>query len=185
MLYMKWLGTTNVSEDEIQSWALMSKRVFHVLHLSDCVASSRIFFLISEICIESESSNYMCTPPPLERFPEATIKVYTWICLGFRIAPPWVFFLEPLGVYTVHFFWSHYKSLCLEFYWNGGPRAPRPPPLDPSLNTSPNIYDYGWGTLFFVLRIITVCYHCITFPWEHTWDMHPIPQNSIFYLVYR
>ena len=27
-------------------------------------------------------------PPPLRGFPEANIKVYTWIILGFRIAPP-------------------------------------------------------------------------------------------------
>ena len=26
--------------------------------------------------------------PPLRGFPEATIKVYTWIWVGFRIAPP-------------------------------------------------------------------------------------------------
>ena len=42
--------------------------------------------------------------PPLRGFPEATIKVYTWIFLGFRIAsPPFVFFL-----------WSHYESLYLD-----------------------------------------------------------------------
>ena len=35
----------------------------------------------------------------------------------------------------MHFFWSHYKSLYLEFYWKGGGRAPRPPPpLDPPLS---------------------------------------------------
>ena len=29
----------------------------------------------------------LAPPPPLRGFPEATINVYTWIFLGFRIAP--------------------------------------------------------------------------------------------------
>ena len=67
---------------------------------------------------------FRIAPPPLEFFfLGATIKVYrpTRICLGFRIAPPLRFFFwsHYKSIYAVHFFWSHYKSLYLEFKKGG------------------------------------------------------------------
>ena len=55
-----------------------------------------------------------CTPPPLRGFPEATIKLYTWII--FRISN-----CTPLE----HFSKGHYKSIYLDFL---GFRI-APPPL--------------------------------------------------------
>ena len=64
--------------------------------------------------------------PPHEFFSEATIKVYTYLCISSEAT---------IKVYTwIIFFCSHYKSLYLNFL-KGGARAARPPPpLDPPLD---------------------------------------------------
>ena len=56
-------------------------------------------------------------PPPLERFSWSHYKSLYLDFLGFRIAPPLVFFFSEatIKVYTWIFFWSHYKSLYLDF----------------------------------------------------------------------
>ena len=60
-----------------------------------------------------------CTPPPppLSIFPEATMKIYTWIVLGFWLAPPMTIFSE--------------ATIKAYAPWNkggGGCTTPPPPP---------------------------------------------------------
>ena len=150
--------------------------------------------------------NYICTPPPLRGFPEATIKVYTWIFFSettikvytwifrisnffflwshyksvyldflgfpkatikiytwiswdFELHPPLVFFFSEatIKVYTWIFFWSHYKSLYLNFLKGGGGGSPPPPGSAPAF-----LCSYGarcqWDilSLIFFLNILSV-----------------------------
>ena len=133
-----------------------------------------------------------CTPPPFEFFflkplsksilcisSEATIKIYTWICLGFRIAPPpWVFFPgATIKIYTVHFFCSHYKSLYLEFYWKGGPGPSDPAPgsaLDHNMWTAVLQWtimsidnSYWTDIVLLVTRGSSIYILCKTIIWHH------------------
>ena len=81
---------------------------------------------------------------------EATIKVYTWICLGFRIAPPLEFFF--LGA-TIKVYAGISSAATMKVYTynlrkkggvrtvytynsrkKGGSGPPGPPPLDPPMN---------------------------------------------------
>ena len=81
---------------------------------------------------------------------EATIKVYTWICLGFRIAPPLEFFF--LGA-TIKVYAGISSAATIKVYTynlrkkggsgpsipiilekkRGGPDPLDPPPLDPPM----------------------------------------------------
>ena len=81
---------------------------------------------------------------------EATIKVYTWICLGFRIAPPpfSIFFLgATIKVYagissaaTIKVYTYNLRkkggsgpSIPIILEKKGGVRTPWTPPLDPPM----------------------------------------------------
>ena len=85
-----------------------TQSIHHTIHttlLLFMYVACSIYITVADPGFEVRGAHFFrisyCTPPPLRGFPVATIKVYTWIFLGFKFAPPLNIFPEAtIKVYT-------------------------------------------------------------------------------------